>query len=163
MSEPATIEQFLGTLATRLADLDTLSPPGRVAREDGTAISLRFEVAAHVWLDLTLRPDVPQVRAGIMTDDRWVSEDLEQAIEDSGDTMSEFVELGFEEADLAWLGPPVEHYREQGQYFYFSTGFEPSSTAALVEPDVMVKAERMVRGYYLAFRPAIDKLRAEEA
>lgn len=161
MSETATTEQFFDTLTTRLADLDTLSPPARVAREDGTAISLRFEVAERVWLDLTLRPDVPQVRAGIMTDDRWVSEDLEQAIEDSGDTMSEFVELGFEEAELEWLEPPVEHYREQGQYFFFSTGFEPPSTAALIEPDVMVKAERMLRGYYLAFRPAIGKLRAE--
>lgn len=127
-------------------------------REDGSSLATRFKVADHLWLEMCLRPHIPQLRAGIVTDDRWISEDLEQVIEDSGDTMSEFVELGFEEAGLSWPEPPVEHYRERGTDFYFSTGFELESLDALDDPQVFEKICQMFEGYYEAFKPAIEKL-----
>ncbi len=127
-------------------------------REDGSSLATRFKLADHLWLEMCLRPHIPQLRAGIVTDDRWISEDLEQVIEDSGDTMSEFVELGFEEAGLEWPEPPVEHYREAGRDFYFSTGFELDSLDALDDPQVFEKICRMFDGYYEAFKPAIEKL-----
>jgi hypothetical protein len=126
-------------------------------------LTTRFPVADHLWIELGVRPQIPQIRAGIMTDDRWVSEDLEQAIEDSGDSMSEFVELGFDEAGLEWVDPPVEHYREQGQYFYFSTGFEVAGIEALNDPATRDKTIKMLRGYLTAFQPAVEKLTAEDA
>lgn len=129
----------------------------RLDREDGSTLSTRFEVAPRLWLELAIRPGIPQLRAGILTDDRWKNEDLEDKIEETGDTMNEFVELGFQEAGLEWPNPPVEHYRDQGKYFCFTTPIELPSVAALADPAVFEKAGRMLDGYYEAFRGAIEK------
>jgi hypothetical protein len=134
--------------------------PTRHDREDGSLLATRFKVADSLWLEAALRPQIPQFRAGLVTDDRWTSEDLEQTIEDSGDTMSEFVELGFDEVDLAWTDPIVEHYREGGQYFYFSTGLDLDRLSQLDDAALREKASKMVRGYYEAFREAIEKANA---
>lgn len=129
----------------------------RLDRDDGSTLATHFEVAPRLWLELTIRPGIPQLRTGILTDDRWKNEDLEDKIEETGDTMNEFVELGFQEAGLEWLNPPVEHYRDQGKYFCFATAIELPSLAALEEPAVLDKACRMFEGYFEAFREAIEK------
>jgi hypothetical protein len=103
---------------------------------------------------------LPQLRAGILTDDRWKSEDLEQAVEDTGDTMEEFVEMGFDEAGLDWKEPPVEHYRDQGKYFYFATPLDLPTLAQLGDAAVFDKVRRMFEGYYRAFQGAIQKASA---
>ncbi len=130
-------------------------------RADGSSLASRFEVADHLWLELVVRPFIPQLRAGIVTDDRWKNEDLEDKIEESGDTMSEFVELGFEEAGLEWLDPPVEHYREAGKFFCFSTAIELPGLSALRDEKTLDRISRMLEGYWHAFRPAIEKAAAE--
>jgi hypothetical protein len=135
----------------------------RVVRDDRTddsVLATRFAVLDDLWLDLTLRPFVPQLRAGIVTVDRWKNEELEERIEETGDTMSEFLELGFDEAGLDWHEPQVEHYRDQGRYFYFATGLELPSLRTLAEPATLERARRMMDGYYHAFRGAIERLKA---
>src|SRR5262245_24077545 len=69
-------------------------------RPDGWRLASRWTGAANpqVWFEAAVRPQIPQIRIGLLTDDRWKSEDLEEKIEESGDSMSEFVEMGFEEA-----------------------------------------------------------------
>lgn len=129
-------------------------------RDDESTLTSRFAVAPSLWLEMAVRPFIPQVRAGIVTDDRWKNEDLEDRIEESGDTMSEFVELGFDEAGLEWPDPPVEHYRDQGRFFCFSTGFELERLSDLDDPAVLDKLRRIFEGYYCAFRPAIAKAAA---
>jgi hypothetical protein len=129
-------------------------------RPDDSVLASRFPVLDDVWLELTLRPFVPQLRAGIVTTDRWKNEELEERIEETGDTMSEFLELGFDEAGLDWRAPQVEHYRDQGKYFCFATGIELPSLQALADPTLLDKARRMLEGYYHAFRGAIDRLKA---
>lgn len=138
-------------------EFDTVT---RDDRADGAALVSRFPVAEKLWIDLTIRPAIPQIRAGIVTDDRWVNEELEDAIEETGDSMAEFVELGFDEAGLDWREPVVEHYREQGKYFYFSTGFELPDLSALKDPEIAEKTIQMLKGYYEAFRAAIEKVAA---
>lgn len=122
-------------------------------RSDGSLLATRFMTAEnpHVWLELAIRPQIPQVRIGILTDDRWKSEDFEEKIEESGDSMREFVEMGFEEAGLEWLDPPVEHFREDRQFFYFSTALDLSAPEELAQPAVMKKVRQMLDGYYHAF------------
>ena len=122
-------------------------------RPDGSLLATRFETADNprVWLEIAVRPQIPQVRIGILTDDRWKSEDFEEKIEESGDTMREFVEMGFEEAGLEWLDPPVEHFREERQYFYFATALDLKATEELTQPAVLKKARQMLDGYYHAF------------
>src|SRR5438477_778478 len=92
---------------TRFAGLE------RHDRSDGSTLAARWQSAKnpHVWFEIAIRPFIPQIRVGMLTDDRWKSEDFETKIEESGDTMREFVEMGFEEAGLEWLNPPVEHFR----------------------------------------------------
>jgi hypothetical protein len=124
-------------------------------RPDGSTLATRWTSAANpqVWFEIAVRPLIPQVRVGILTDDRWKSEDLEGKIEESGDSMSEFVEMGFHEAGLEWLEPTVEHYREEMKFFYFATAFELKDIAELASADVRKKAEQMLDGYHHAFGP----------
>ena len=126
-------------------------------REDGSTLSTRFQVAPHLWLEAAVRPFVPQLRAGILTDDRWANEELEEKIEESGDTMQEFVEMGFEEAGLEWLQPTVEHYRDQGVYFCFATALDLKALEELGSEAVFDKFCRMIEGYAHAFWAAIRK------
>jgi len=129
-------------------------------RSDESVLASRFAVLDDVWLELTLRPFLPQLRAGIVTTDRWKNEELEERIEETGDTMSEFLELGFDEAGLEWRAPQVEHYRDQGKYFCFATGLDLPSLKSLGDPATLDKARRMLEGYYHAFHGAIQRLKA---
>lgn len=155
------VASFRGRFEEHYAGDARFGEVSRVDREDGSQCSTRFQVADDVWLDLTVRPGIPQLRAGIVTDDRWKNEELEDAIEETGDSMSEFVELGFDEAGLDWAEPPVEHYREDGKYFIFATAFEAESVAALGDDAVFDRIRRIFDGYYEAFRGAIARLNAE--
>lgn len=157
------IRRFREALEQRLAVDARFGPLTRHDREDESTLQSRFAVGPNLWIELCIRPFIPHLRAGVLTDDRWKSEDLEQAIEDSGDSMSEFVEMGFEEAGLTWKEPPVEHYRDQGKYFYFATPLELSSLAQIGDAAIAEKLGRMLEGYYLAFHAAIVKLSAPQA
>ncbi len=135
----------------------------RKDRDDDSWLATHFEVAPRIWLELLIRPFVPEVRAGIVTDDRWRNEELEEKIEESGDTMEEFVEMGFEEAGLDWIDPPVQHRREHGTHFVFATAIELSALSQLDEPPTRERLQKMFNGYYAAFRGAIEKARVAEA
>lgn len=128
--------------------------PSRHDREDGSTLATRWAAGSHLWLELAIRPLLPQVRVGVLTDDRWKSEELEQMIEDSGDSMNEFVEQGFSDCGLDWTEPPVEHYRDQGRYFYFATPLDLGSLEELNTDAVRQKARRMLLGYASAFTPS---------
>jgi hypothetical protein len=154
------IQSFRADFEAHLKGDPRFAAPTHHDRADESTLATRFAVGEGLWLELALRPLLPQVRVGILTDDRWKSEDLEQAIEDSGDEMGEFVELGFEEAGLTWKEPPVEHYRDQGKYFYFATPLELTTLEQLADPAIADKIRRMFEGYYQAFKPAIRKLAA---
>lgn len=158
-SQQASIEHFRTAIVARL--VERFSQVAREDRPDGSILADRFRLAERLWLEVAVRPHIPQVRVGIGTDSRWLSEELEQAIEDSGDTMSEFVELGFDEAGLDWHDPVVEHFREQGKYFYFATSLNLPSLAALEDEATRDRTRRMAEGYFLAFRGAIQKAAAK--
>jgi len=149
------IESFRDFVETSCAGDDRYGSPSRHDREDGSILATRFEAGPQCWFEMAIRPNIPQIRVGFLTDDRWKSEEIEQAIEDSGDTMQEFVELGFEEAGLEWPDPIVEHFREAGKYFYFSTPLTLDELAGLDQDEVRNKALRMLEGYLIAFGPAI--------
>ncbi len=127
-------------------------------RDDGSTLATRWRTRTNerVWFEVAVRPAIPQIRVGVLTDDRWKSEDFEQKIEESGDTMSEFVEMGFEDSGLTWKDPPVEHYREDKQYFYFATAFELEGLEALGGEAPRTKTRQMLDGYYHAFGPYLQ-------
>ena len=147
----ATIEPFRTWLESAVEASTRFGEPVRVDREDGATLATRWPAGRDLFYEVALRPRLPQVRVGVLTDDRFKSEDFEQLIEDSGDTMQEFVELGFETAGLEWTEPPVEHYREQQRYFYFATPLDLQSLDQLADDQVREKVRLMLEGYYLAF------------
>jgi hypothetical protein len=149
------VESFRVHLETALAGDGRFAGSHRHDREDGSTLATRWSssVNEHVWFEIAVRPLIPPVRVGILTDDRWKSEDLEGKIEESGDTMSEFVEMGFHEAGLEWLEPTVEHFREEMKYFYFATAFELRDLEEMADSAIRDKARQMLEGYYHAFGP----------
>lgn len=152
------VDSFRAAFEEAFANDARFKAPFRHDRPDGSTLATRWPTAANerVWLEIAVRPLIPQVRVGILTDDRWKSEDLEEKIEESGDTMSEFVEMGFEEAGLTWLDPPVEHYREETKFFYFATAVELPRLEDLATPAVREKTRQMFEGYFHAFGPYLD-------
>ena len=149
------IEAFRTFIADSVATDDRYGPAARHDREDGSTLATRWHAGPSCWFEIAVRPLIPQVRVGFLTEDRWKSEELEQAIQDSGDTMSEFVGVAMEDAGLDWPEPPVEHYREGGQYFYFATPLTIEELRDLDSDEVRDKTLRMLEGYLIAFGPAI--------
>lgn len=156
----ALVQSFRAKLRDALGRAPHFGPSLDVDRADGSALATRFQVAPRLWIEVCLRPDLPQLRVGVVTDDRWLSEDLETLIEDSGDTMSEFVELGFEEAGLTWREPIVEHFRDADKCFHFATSLDLPALSDLSAAATFDKVLRMAHGYYEAFKPGIRKAQA---
>lgn len=151
----AAIESFRQYIEDTVSTDDRYGPASRHDRPDGSILASRFEVAPKCWFEVAVRPLIPQVRVGFLTNDRWISEGAEEAIESSGDTMNEFVESGFDEAGLDWPEPPVEHFREAGEFFYFATPLVLDELADLGGDEVRDKVLRMLEGYLIAFGPAL--------
>ena len=124
-------------------------------REDESTLADRWAVGESVWIEAAIRPLLPQIRVGLFTDDRWKSEELEQKIEESGDTMEEFVGFGFDDAGLDWEEPPVEHYRTGTKHFYFATPVDIESLDVLADAELRATVIQMVRGYRQAFGKAL--------
>jgi len=149
--DQAVVSGFRSWFRERLAGDERFVGPAQHDAADGSTLMDRWEMGEHVWLELAVRPLIPQVRVGVVTDDRWKSEEMEQLIEDSGDTMSEYVELAMEEVGLSWPDPPVEHFRDQGKYFYFATAVEADPISLLGDEDFRRRARQAFEGYYKAF------------
>lgn len=148
-----TIHDFRAWIERGLNADPRFAAPTREDRPDHSTLATRWPSAANprLWFEVALRPFLPQLRVGILTDDRWKSEDLEEKIQESGDSMSEFVGLGFEENGLDWPEPPVEHYREQLKYFYFATPLDLRSIDEIANDAIRRKTRQMIDGYFMAF------------
>ena len=158
------IESFRVYVEDAVSADDRYGPVTRHDREDDSTLTVRFEAGAKCWFEVAVRPLVPQVRVSFLTNDRWKSEEIEQAIQDSGDSMEEFVGVGFEEAGLDWDEPPVEHYREGGEFFHFATPLVLDDLGDLDWPETRNKVVRMLEGYLVAFGSAIvtDELESNQ-
>ena len=151
----AIIEAFRNYIEDSVTSDDRYGTKSRHDRPDESILASRFEAAPKCWFEVAVRPTIPQVRVGFLTNDRWISEGAEEAIESSGDSMNEFVESGFDDAGLEWANPPVEHFREEGEFFYFATPLALDEIADLNNDDVRNKVLRMLEGYLIAFGPAL--------
>lgn len=150
------VDDFRRWIESALSEGTRFGKVQREDREDASTLAARWPHDQDVWFEVALRPFLPQVRVGVVTTDRWKSEELEQMIEDSGDTMQEYVEAGFDAVDLEWPEPPVEHYRDQGRYFYFATPLDLKDVSQLADESVRDKVRLMFEGYYRAFTGQLD-------
>jgi hypothetical protein len=149
------VDAFRTYIEDSVASDDRYGPAQRHDRKDGSTLATRFEVGSSCWLEVALRPLIPQIRVGFVTNDRVKIEEVEQAIQESGDTMEKFVGLGFAEAGLDWKEPPVEHYSEDGEHFYFATPLEVDELVDLDLDEARNKTLRMLEGYLIALGPAM--------
>ncbi len=147
------VDEFRDWIDRAIQSDGRFAEPVRDDRPDRSTLATRYPTRANprVMIEIAVRPYLPQLRVGIVTDDRWKSEDFEEKIQESGDSMSEFVGLALEECGVDWTEPPVEHYRDQMKYFYFATPVELESLEELGREAMRDKARRMVSGYYFAF------------
>jgi len=123
----------------------------RMDREDGSWLSSRFPAEPHLWYVLTIQPFLEQFQIGLVTDDPDRSKDFERMIADTGLTCAEFVQLGFEAAGLRWQDPPVQHFRDHRNEFFYWTPVDVACLDVLEDHGTVRKAEQMLRGYYLVF------------
>ncbi|MHC4441339.1 MAG: hypothetical protein ACYTF1_18610 [Planctomycetota bacterium] len=145
------IDDFRGWIESGVSNFLQTSDFDRHDREDGSSLLTRWPAGRHYWYEISLHPFLPQLRIGIMTDDRFRSQDLEHLISDSGDTLQEFVMQGFELAGLHWSYPPVEHYCEEGLRYYFSTPTDLRSIDQLNDEACRTKTLKILAGYRYAF------------
>jgi len=123
----------------------------RIDREDRSTLAARWCIADRTWSEVVIRPFLPQVSVAIVTDDRQKNSTFKQMIEDSGDTLQEFVELSFDAVGLKWPEPPVQHYRDRDDLFYFATPLDLKSLGQLSQPATRRQVFQMLTGYCRAF------------
>lgn len=103
-------------IASRHAAL-LVAPPPPIAG-GGEAIVAAVGPAADKVVYLALRHGGTTVRIGFAAKDRWANEEIEDAVESNGGTMTEFLEDEMEADDK--LEFPVQHFHESG-WFHFAT------------------------------------------
>jgi len=156
------IEAFREYIEDSVAGDERYGPATRHDSEDESTLMTRFEAGPSCWFEVVLRPSVPQIRVGFSTDERSMSEEVEQAIQEAGDTMETLIASGFREAGLDWPDPVVEHGCEGEESFYFATPLEVEDLFDLDFEQMRNKVVRMLEGYLVAFGPGIEVGEFEE-
>ena len=141
------VADFRGRVEQRVNEGGRFGNPVWSDREDGSTLTTRWPLTEDLYLEVTIRPLLPQVRVGIVTDDRWKSEEIEQSVQDSGDNMAEFLEVALAEVGLDWEDPPVEHYRHEGRWFSFITPIELQSLDDLATRELKDRVTHLIEGY----------------
>jgi hypothetical protein len=148
------VEAFREYVEGSVAADDRYGPVSRHDTEDWSDLATRFEVGRSCWLEVTLRPLVPQIRVGFVTDDPAVNEEVGQALQDSEHTTEALIASAFEDAGLDWADPVVEHGSVGGEYFYFATPLEIEDTLDFDSERIRDTTVRMLEGYLIVFGPA---------
>lgn len=102
-------EKYTGDVRFELVEL---AEPGQL---EGERFRLRLVYDEHSHFFATVMPEDGMVRVGLCTDNRWVSEGIEQAILDSGDSMTEFLEDAMDSNEE--LEHEVQHFHDDAFYF----------------------------------------------
>lgn len=145
------IVEFRAWIEVAVGERLPFSSPEHHDREDAWSLTTKWQSEPHIWYEIALRPFLPQLRVGILTDDPDRSGDFEQMIAAADFTLQEFVAHGLKAAGLAWPDPPVEHYCERGCSFYFATPLDLKSIDVLADHSFREEAFRVLLGYHGAF------------
>lgn len=125
-----------------------IAPPVAVAGA-GEKVVLTVGPNATRVVYVALRHGGGTVRVGFAAKDRWANEEIEEAVESNGGTMTEFLEDAMEADDE--LEFPVQHFHEAG-WFHFACD--------LTAPDSPEFRERVwyyLDGYCRAILPIVTK------
>lgn len=151
-----TVEAFRVYIEDMVAADERYGAVERRDDEDESTLATRFEAGPSCWFEVAVRPMIPQIRVGFLTNDRQRSEDIELAIQESGGTVGQFVEVGFSDAGLNWPEPPVEHHHDGEESFFFTTPWDIEDLVDLDLDEIRNKTLRMLDGYLIAFGPEVE-------
>jgi hypothetical protein len=90
-----TIEAFRQYVEDSVASDDRYGAVTRCDADDGKILATRFDAGPSCWLEVVIHVATPQIRVGFLTTDANVDEELAEAIKESADSLSAFVEDGF--------------------------------------------------------------------
>ena len=137
--------------ASRHAAL-AIDPPPAIAG-GGETIVAAVGPAADKVVYLALRHGGTTVRIGFAAKDRWANEEIEDAVEGNGGTMTEFLEDEMEADDK--LEFTVQHFHEAG-WFHFATDI-PQSAAYFATDAARDLVWFYFDGYARAILPILAK------
>jgi hypothetical protein len=123
-------------------------PASDTARDD---TRLLFRLKKDSAFLIGVRGEVKTVRVGMVTTNRWVSESIEQAVLDSGGSMTEFLEDEMEADDD--LEFPMLHYHDSGEFYFLSEiPFE-----ILDSPELYDRVALYLKGYVIALEGRLEE------
>lgn len=154
------IDEFLNWVAATARQKVPLVGTTRKVEGQGDfseCLVMRLYTDTRTWLEVNFLVSEPKLRIGLATDSRTRNEEGEQLIEDSKDTLDEFLELGLADAGYEDDVYKMEHFHESG-IFYFATHLDSENIEAFAEEDgIRQKAMQLVEGYALAFEEMLDE------
>ena len=149
------IEAFLTYIEDFNAADERYGQPSRHNKTDGSIFLTRFEAGPAAWLEVAVRPTIPQVRVAFLTDNAAKNEEVTEALETAEESLEELLEIGMEEAGLRWGKPPVEHYRDDEDCFYYATPLNIEDLYDLDDEVIRGKTCRMLEGHLITFGLAL--------
>ena len=153
-NDRAVVEAFRTFMEDSVGADERYGTGSRHDKPDGSQIATRFHAGGSCWFELAVTPAKPEVRVGFVTDDLVTNDGMMELIADAGQTMSEFVGVGFQDAGLDWPDPPVNH-AEQGGSYSFTTPLEIEDLSDLDSDEIRDRVTRMIEGYLISFGPAL--------
>ncbi|MEK6674813.1 MAG: hypothetical protein AABZ47_04065 [Planctomycetota bacterium] len=147
------VEGFLEFVEDSASPDDRYGTATRRNSDDGAVASSHFHIGGPCWLEVTADSNKKQVRVGFIADDREVISGIDELLSESGQSLSQFVGAGFEEAGLRWSEPMVDRF-ETSDRFGFTTSIALEEFSDLESDNLRDKTLRMLEGFLIAFGPA---------
>jgi hypothetical protein len=154
VNDRETVQAFRAFVEDSLSADDRYGTASRIDRPDGSVTATRFNVGGPCWLELAVRPSVPEIRLAFVTDDAVTNDGILELVSDAGQSLSEFVQAGLQEAGLEEPTADVEHSQD-GKNYRFSTGIKLDEVSDLEMDEVRDKTLQYLEGFMIAFGPAL--------
>ena len=149
------MESFRTFIEDSVSSDDRYGTASRHDRPDRSLLATRFHAGGPCWFELAIRPAVPDVRVGFVTDDPVTNDGVLELISDAGQSLSEYVQAGLREAGLDEPEMMVVHHQNEGNTYSFTTSFKLDELADLDSDDVRDKTLQVLEGFLIAFGPAL--------
>ncbi|MFQ5463293.1 MAG: hypothetical protein ACE5E5_11790 [Phycisphaerae bacterium] len=151
------VDAFLDYLDGEFSGDERYGPAERYDRKDESSRALRFSLGPNCWIEAAVRPAVPEVRVGFVTDERSIFDEILNLLADAEETPSENLERALADAGLPWEDPVVDQETIDERFHRFST---PLKLEVLDDLDlgfmkVRSKVPKMIEAYLVAFGSAI--------
>lgn len=146
------MNELIDALKSQKIAAGFIDPPAKVSGA-GEQILLTAGPDEKKVVYVALRHGGKTVRVGFAAKDRWTNEEIEEAVESNGGTMTEFLEDEMEADDA--LEFPVQHFHDTG-WFHFACDI-PKSPEFFATREGRELVAYYFAGYCKAILPIINK------